>query len=1281
MRILFNNTHLDIIPADESYGYRQIMGEHSLILYFSLAQHTEIPTGATCEFQGETYVLNLPAKIVKQNDFHFDYTLIMDSQQALLEQFKFKNTNDHSLKFPFTANPRFHLQMLIDNLNLRDSGWQIGKCIESVEKLISYNHNSCAEVLQMIAETFETEYEIIGKTIHLCKVEHFKDNPLPLSYGKGNGFRSGVGRITEQSRITRLFVQGGERNIDRSKYGSKELLLPKNQEYTYEETTYISDNQGFSISIKNAPDDGFINEQSLDLSHIYPKRQGRISQVFEVNANKNFYDFADASIPADCDFSVLQIKGEKMVVYFESGMLSGREFEVQNYKHSEKRFKLVPKEEDGTTMPNAIFKPEIGDKYAVFNMQMPDSYINDDATKTGASWEMFKEACKYFYENQTDIFTFNGELDGIWAKKNWENIGGKLVLGGYIHFSDTQFQPDPVAIRIVGLKEYVNNPHSPQIELSNKVQGKGFMSEIRKIANQEVKFEELNKQAISFTKRRWRDTQETISQIEGAMSHFNKSINPATVQTMMTLIGDKSLQFEFVVSKQNPIRVSHLLYFNKEAKQLHAGGGWLKHYTLGIGEIKSNRSHEEYKYWQMMPFVSGRLDDADKKYYLYAKVSKSQEIGNFLLSENTIDLEQEADYYHLLVGTLNSEYQEDRGFAGLYGFTEILPGQMKIDKISSGDGRQFIEFLPDRININANVTFTDGSPALNQIKQSISPDLLSLENRLKAFSEQKVNDLQVGGRNFVLNSSKKTIISEYRIGAWGLSKNLVVGKTYRMTIWGEIPEDHQFYVGHSPSTNHLISAFKIDEGVYSVVFQYNRNTASNIDRDNEFVLYFIGSSNYSGYVDRIKISEGKLFIDWSPAPEDVQAQLQAEQQARQTAINEAKSATESYAQAQADLAKTLAIAQADNNISEAEQRQIANATQKLQEAKTFAEQKVNELQISSQNIYKGILHLYGNDYNNSDNTQVGRIVVTGGRWNSYAWVKNAVISVDKLSYEITNRPVSAGIYVKAPAGMKLGIELVVDYYVNPKGIDFIGTGYWQWVKIENTTKADANTGVLIGLYGKSDNTILGEVFYKDFTIVFGNKAPEGFSPNPEDVEQHIADVRTDLETALANAKTLLEAEDNNIKAITQKLEQKADFINDTKINGNTVATGALMVGNSLGGNAGINGSGNNTTDVRFWAGSNFANRANAPFRVLDNGEVRATNAHISGHIEATSGRIGGQWEGIRINTNGTVDIGSINSSDDNDSYFLGNHLGTDILSFKNQEGMGFPKTFRSETTA
>lgn len=121
----------------------------------------------------------------------------------------------------------------------------------------------------------------------------------------------------------------------------------------------------------------------------------------------------------------MQIKGEKMLIYFESGMLSGREFEVSHYDHAQKRFQLVPKEEDGVTMPNDIFRPNIGDEYSVYNMQMPNAYISDNATKSGASWEMMKEACKYLYENRADLFTFTGDLDGIWAKKNWANVGGR----------------------------------------------------------------------------------------------------------------------------------------------------------------------------------------------------------------------------------------------------------------------------------------------------------------------------------------------------------------------------------------------------------------------------------------------------------------------------------------------------------------------------------------------------------------------------------------------------------------------------------------------------------------------------------------------------------------------------------------------------------------------------------------------------------------------------------------------------------------------------------------
>ena len=1109
MKLNFNATYIDILPTDESYRYRSIMGEHTLTLYFSLSTYTEIPTGAWCEFANERYTLKQPAKIVKHNTRNFEYTLTMDSEGANLKNYKFRNPNDKTLKFPFTASPRYHVQILVDCLNMIDSGWQVGNCIEASEKLVSYNHNNCLEALEMIAKAFETEYEIIGKTIHLHKVEYFKNNPLPLQYGKGKGFKTGVSRTTEQSRITRLYVQGGDRNIDRSKYGNKELLLPKSQEYVYQGVTFVSDDNGLSIAIKNAQNNGFINEQSLDLSHIYPKRKGTISQAFEVDRNKHFYDFTDTSIPQALDFNAMQIKGEKMLIYFESGMLSGREFEVQKYDHDQKRFQLVPKEEDGVTMPNDIFRPNIGDEYSVYNMQMPNAYISDNATKSGASWEMMKEACKYLYENRTDLFTFTGDLDGIYAKKHWVNIGGRLKMGAYINFSDTEFQRTPVAIRIVGLKEYVNNPYSPQIELSNKVQGHSFVSEMRKLQNQEVYFGELNKRTQSLTKRSWRDAQETIKQIEAAFPEYTKSIVPATVQTMMALIGNKSTQFDFVVSKTNPIKAPHTLYFDKNTKQINAGSGWLKHFTLGTTDINPNRNANSYKYWYIPTFVSGRLDDKSKTYYLYIKASKTTETGEFILSENKIDLEQEVGFYHFLYATVNSEYEGERGIAKLNGFTEITGGQIKTDKITSGNGEQYIHLFDDHIEIKANLKITDGNKT--EIKQLVSPDLLSLENRLKQYSNQ---------------------------------------------------------------------------------------------------------------------------------------QVQGEQQARTQAIATAKTATEAYARAQAELTKAQAIATADGKITEAEQRQIQQLQLKLQEAKTFAQQKVNELNIGGRNLLRETKEFIVNgqpyymDFSWSRNA--GEPINERFNGNIVRKVNGDWQGVKSNMPDIIGEPVTISFWAKTNGTGKFGNFATMNK--NPNGIGqftehsnngvFINDNKWHRYTIFNPKGMCLGEGTPNGFI--EFYNVSGDIYYSSIKIEKGNK-PTDWSPAPEDIENKVADIQTDLTTAINNAKAQIEAEKRNIEnsnARIQKLENKTQIFSDTQIDGNVVATGTLIVGNTQGTQAGISGVGNNDDDLRFWAGS--PEKPNTPetpeqtkrrlkqsmFSVTKNGTLTATNANIYGNIDANTGYIG-----------------------------------------------------------
>lgn len=733
---------LDLDVDDNSYRNRRIMEIDSVTLRYSLAEHVELPVGAYIIFENVRYTLMLPENFKKKHSRNYDYTVLFQSDTARANQWKFRNTVDGRLKFSLTAKPREHLQMLVDNLNRRETGWSVGDCIEGTEVVITYNHAFCLDALKQMASATETEFCFEGKRVSLRKIEYYKSNPLPLSYGKGNGFKSGVGRSTQGDRppVEIVFAEGGTENLDPSKYGNRELLLPKSQtigfdgEHFSDEAgynaaqgrIYVSDADGLSVR-RNDKALSSHSEDSVDCTSICPKRVGTVSSVVTVDTENNFYDIVDNSIPQNLNFEDCLIEGETMTVIFQSGMLAGdgKEFEVKYYHEARndkdgkgtkaaRRFEIVPQEIDGVTMPNETFKPVAGDTYAVFHCMLPDAYICDNASRSGASWDMFRKVVRWLFDNEESKFAFTGTLDGIWAKKDWTNIGGRIRLGGYVLFSDKDFQPDGVLVRIVGVKDYINNPHSPELDLSNSTVSAGFSNTLRELKNEEVVTEEKHKQSVSFTKRRFRDAQETIGMLEKAMlENFTQSISPITVQTMSLLVGDESLQFRFIASLNSDTTVADSVVYNQADKQLTIGRSYIQHMTLGISNISSSHKPSEYKRWSVAPYTSAILTNGSAKYYLYAKVSKTDQTGTFLLSETAIKLEGVTGYYHLLVGILNSEYNGERSFASLYGFTEVLPGRITTDKIVSGNGLSFFDMLNNSMKLGDKLRYNiDGDGLL-----------------------------------------------------------------------------------------------------------------------------------------------------------------------------------------------------------------------------------------------------------------------------------------------------------------------------------------------------------------------------------------------------------------------------------------------------------------------------------------------------------------------------------------------------------------------------------------
>ena len=754
-------------PEDSSYRYRALMQKPQLVLKFSLPFYFEFPVGTQCVFQNQRFILTRAQDLKKQGTRKIEYSMTLGTNEDYFAQWKIRNIvdpvesgenapKDNRLKFSLCAKPHEFVDLIVRNLNKKDTSvtWSRGECIEAAEKTVEFNHTYIDAGLTDICNAFSTEYEVeylstTAAKIHLRRVEYFKTDPVALSYGVGNGFIPGVGRTSEADGlpVKRMLVQGSDRNIDRSKYGAPELMLPKSQTIRYD-GTHFEDEDGFNEAIartyqSNADGDGVeridkvsdaIKEDSLDCSEIYPSRVGEVTSVEVANAEKNFYDIIDATIPPELNFNNYLIAGETMTIIFQDGMLAGKEFDVK-YKHEQRKFEIVPQEIDGIMMPNETWCPQEKQTYAIFGIMLPDQYICNDSDKSGGSWDMMRAAVKALYEVEDQRFTFSGSLQALWAKRHWLDVGGKLVVGGHVLFQDDQFAKDGAVIRIVGIKDFLTQPYSPTIELSNSVSAGGSVaSQIRQITNTEVVIEDTEKRMMQYTKRRFRDALETIGMLEDAhIGDFTGSVSPVAVQTMAMLVGDESLQFRFAyeVITTNEDGTQSVAYspttqcigYDNDKKQLFAtmqSDGMnicLQHMTLGQNAImtQARRDDRGYITWPMKSYTSPVLDEPTSSYYLYAKVSSTDNTqeGEFVLSQKAIAMEAVDGYYHLLCGVLNSELEGHRSYVSMYGFTEILPGRITTDLLIFNDGESYVDLANSRFKLGDKLDFNvDGDNVL-----------------------------------------------------------------------------------------------------------------------------------------------------------------------------------------------------------------------------------------------------------------------------------------------------------------------------------------------------------------------------------------------------------------------------------------------------------------------------------------------------------------------------------------------------------------------------------------
>ena len=477
-----NGAKRTILPLEGSYERKAIMEIALLTIKWTTENFVKFPIGTRTTYRGTTYTLHTEPKVKKVHSRLYEYDITLEAPEADLARLKFKFPADGRLQFSLTAKPQEFIRYIVDNLNERGTQrWQglTSLPADTSEKTLTFNHNTLIEALKSVCEAFKTEWSAEAGVLSLGAVEFEKQSPITLAYGKGKGLLPGLVR-TDNGKVAplgRMYVQTTTRNIPES-YQRKTLKLASGTWHfngttftnapTTDSTAYYTTENYVELANKAV----ISAEASTEISDIYPKRVGVVSQVFKLeratrktangkdSATSILFDFTDTT--NEVDYKAHIIKGETAKLIFQSGACAGREFEFQ-YKHEEKRFLLVPLSADDTIFPSETFPIAVGDKYAVFGIELPNQYI------TAAETEAAKAAVATLHKQAQDRISITAEVQSLWLKKQTDpTIARKLRIGGFVSFQDPALSPKPYTIRIKAIKRPLTDPEAPTLELSNE---------------------------------------------------------------------------------------------------------------------------------------------------------------------------------------------------------------------------------------------------------------------------------------------------------------------------------------------------------------------------------------------------------------------------------------------------------------------------------------------------------------------------------------------------------------------------------------------------------------------------------------------------------------------------------------------------------------------------------------------------------------------------------------------------------------------------------------------
>lgn len=442
-----------VSPDSSSRWTEEVGTEFVVTVNFTTWEFFVLSVGDYVEISGKRFSIRKEYRPKKTDTQKYTYNISFYGREHDMQDLLFCRLNqgedDLESVFAYDGTPMEMLEKLVANMNRNTDGvtWRAGQAVTGDRKTINFNGLFCWDAAGEIAGAWETEWWLDGEYLNIGKCEH--GERVTLGYMKG--LKTGLTQNENSNSIkwfTRLIPVGSTKNIDPSKYGYTHLQLPSRDKYIDLNT---------QLGLKE-------HREEAAFQDIFPHRLGTVSSVrSEEQTNTDgeeytVYYIKDKDLPFNPD--EYMISEEVIHITFESGDLSGREFEC-NWHNGTQEFEIINTYPDeNTQIPGGNIIPNIGDTYILTNIRMPDEYYP-------IAEEQYKQAVDSFLtEYSKDISIYSGDTDYIHVDKN----SVPLSLGQRVRLEDAQyFEAGYLDTRITRIERKLGNLSEASIDCSSAV--------------------------------------------------------------------------------------------------------------------------------------------------------------------------------------------------------------------------------------------------------------------------------------------------------------------------------------------------------------------------------------------------------------------------------------------------------------------------------------------------------------------------------------------------------------------------------------------------------------------------------------------------------------------------------------------------------------------------------------------------------------------------------------------------------------------------------------------